>query len=544
MPKKSSKKGSKKQIPAAETTLVPRDHRAPNLTDLLELAKGGKLSDVQQYLNAGGSPNVLQRTEHLGLVPLLFSVAKSWHSVAAASIKLLLEAGAAVNAVASSPLRERTALLAACSIPNNLQAVQALLHGGADAYYQSSSDGISALHLAAAAGCIDSCRALHTASSGRAAELMNKVDKKGVTPLMMACVMKQYAVVELLCALGVDVNASSTAGTSSLMAAVDGHSTSLLQCLLQQDGIKVNHRAGNGNTALIIAVESDNVAAVKLLLQHGADACNINNSGYSAVFAAVAGGHLQVLKLLLQHGAAITATADPGFTLLMQAARSNQPRVAEFLIESGFLLHAVSGLGFTALHYAAASTISGTETMHVLLAHGADCTALGSIGSTALHAAANGGQSDKVRVLIAAGADVLSRCDAGATALHLAIEKAHFPVVKLLLEHGADAVLNTMLCRLCESCGHVSALMMCEDTTVLKLLLTAGADVLAASTRGYTSLHVAARHNFTASMVCLLIKAGADLHAVNSDGKTAAEVAHDSGNTLIEQLLIRAAQQA
>jgi hypothetical protein len=43
--------------------------------------------------------------------------------------------------------------------------------------------------------------------------------------------------------------------------------------------------------------------------------------------------------------------------------------------------------------------------------------------------------------------------------------------------------------------------------------------------------------------VCLLIKAGADLRAVNNVGKTAAQAAHDKGNTLIEQLLIRAAQQ-
>jgi hypothetical protein len=44
-------------------------------------------------------------------------------------------------------------------------------------------------------------------------------------------------------------------------------------------------------------------------------------------------------------------------------------------------------------------------------------------------------------------------------------------------------------------------------------------------------------------MLCLLIKAGADLHAVNKSGKTAAQLAHDRGFTLIEQLLNRAAQQ-
>jgi ankyrin repeat protein len=60
---------------------------------------------------------------------------------------------------------------------------------------------------------------------------------------------------------------------------------------------------------------------------------------------------------------------------------------------------------------------------------------------------------------------------------------------------------------------------------------------------GDTCLHLAAKHEASAAMICLLIKAGADLHAVNSEGRTPAQVAHDRGNTFIEQLLIRAAQQ-
>jgi uncharacterized protein len=81
-----------------------------------------------------------------------------------------------------------------------------------------------------------------------------------------------------------------------------------------------------------------------------------------------------------------------------------------------------------------------------------------------------------------------------------------------------------------------------KDVGILKLLLTAGADVQAVTSRGNTCLHVAAQHGYSAPVVCLLIKAGADLHAVNREGKTAAQVAHYAGHTLIEQLLNRAAQ--
>jgi uncharacterized protein len=146
-------------------------------------------------------------------------------------------------------------------------------------------------------------------------------------------------------------------------------------------------------------------------------------------------------------------------------------------------------------------------------------------------------------VLIAAGADVLCSSDAGATALHTAIAHKHPPVVKLLLEHGADAVLNTVQCKMWTNCNPMSALMLCNDSAILKLLLTAGADVHAVTSDGDTCLHIAARHNYSAPVVCLLIKAGADMDAVNNRGKTAAAVAHGASNTLIEQLLIRAAQQ-
>jgi ankyrin repeat protein len=116
--------------------------------------------------------------------------------------------------------------------------------------------------------------------------------------------------------------------------------------------------------------------------------------------------------------------------------------------------------------------------------------------------------------------------------------------VKLLLEHGADAVLNTMQFVVVDEHSTLSAVMVCNNSATLKLLLTAGADVHAVTSSGDTCLHIAARHNYSAPVVCLLIKAGADMHAVNSAGKTAAEVAHDTGNTLTEQLLNRAAQQA
>jgi ankyrin repeat protein len=91
-------------------------------------------------------------------------------------------------------------------------------------------------------------------------------------------------------------------------------------------------------------------------------------------------------------------------------------------------------------------------------------------------------------------------------------------------------------------CGSVTAVMLCKHAPTLKLLLAAGADVHATTSTGNTCLHAAAAHRYVAPVLCLLIRAGGDLNAVNNAGKTAAQVAHDCGHKLAEQLLIRAAQ--
>jgi ankyrin repeat protein len=119
--------------------------------------------------------------------------------------------------------------------------------------------------------------------------------------------------------------------------------------------------------------------------------------------------------------------------------------------------------------------------------------------------------------------------------------------VQLLLEHGATTVMNSVLpvrcCTDAQCCDNVTALMMCTEANTVNLLLAAGADVHVTNSVGNPALHMAAMHNWKAPMLCLLIKAGADLYAVNNKGRTAAQLAHDRGYTLLEQLLNRAAQQ-
>lgn len=242
----------------------------------------------------------------------------------------------------------------------------------------------------------------------------------------------------------------------------------------------------------------------------------------------------------------MTAVDSAGRTVLVIAAEKGHKPAAEWLLQHGVAVDAADSNGCTALHYVSRSSSSDDAAMvGLLLANGADVHKCTDLQYTALDMAAQSGNMQCARVLIAAGVDVNHLNSMHLTSLHIAIREHHAAVAQLLLEHGAAAVMNSVVAIKCTKscCNSVTALMMCTEADTVKLLLAAGADVHVANSAGDTCLHVAAKHNWKAPMLCLLIKAGADLHAVNKHGKTAAQLAHDRGHALIEQLLNRAAQQ-
>jgi ankyrin repeat protein len=248
----------------------------------------------------------------------------------------------------------------------------------------------------------------------------------------------------------------------------------------------------------------------------------------------------------VQRGLSVHAVDSSGCTLLIMATGGGHKAAAEWLLQQGVAVNAADNYGKSSLHCASGDCNSDDAAMvELLLASGADVHKCTPAQYSALDAAADIGNVQCARALIAAGIDVNHFNSLNMTSLHMAILEQHSAVAQLLLEHGATAVMNSVVVTKCTKscCDSATALMMCTEVNTVKLLLTAGADVHVINDVGDTCLHVAAKHNWKAPMLCLLIKAGADLHAVNSEGQTAAQIAHDEDHTLIEQLLNRAAQQ-
>jgi ankyrin repeat protein len=505
-----------KKAPTKEkTTLVPR--RAPDLSALLERARDGSSAQaVKAYLDAGGSPAVLIHLHGLdGLLPLTLLHSMAFtnahpHTELAESVRLLIDADADINAKPiGSERHEYTLLMYAAERACCTRVLDVLLQAGADPCAQARDGRLTALHAAARTGETESCKLLLR----RSEPLLELRTASGWTALMYAAHQGWLDVVQLLLQHGADTNAVGSDGRSALAA----------------------------------AVQSNSVAVVQALIDHGADISATNSIGQNVLFHAAREGHVYMLEFLAQRGLSVSAVDNLGRTLLMVAAANEYKPAVEWLLQQGVALDAADRNGRTALRYVSEFSPSDDATMiELLLANGADAHKCTIDGRTVLDGAVDSGNVQCAKALIVAGVDVnhTSSNNCGLTALHTAIMSRHATLVQLLLENGATAVINTVTLVGCSEhcCVGATALMMCTEPDIIELLLAAGADVNVCNDTGNTALHVAARHEFPVRALCLLIKAGADLHAVNSDGKTAAQLAHDNGHTLIEQLLNRAAR--
>ena len=85
----------------------------------------------------------------------------------------------------------------------------------------------------------------------------------------------------------------------------------LIEALLKA-GADANERLPNGETALMMASRTGNVAAMKVLLDHGADV-NAKETlrGTTALMWAAAQGHPAAVQLLIERGADVSARSNP-----------------------------------------------------------------------------------------------------------------------------------------------------------------------------------------------------------------------------------------
>ncbi len=240
-----------------------------------------------------------------------------------------------------------------------------------------------------------------------------------------------------------------------------------VRAFLQQHG-DPNSASADGTTALVWAVDRDNLEIAELLIQAGANVKASNRYGVAPLSRACVYGNPAVVGLLLNAGADPNTASPEGETALMTASRSGNLEVVNSLLAHGANVNAKElWRNQTALMWAAAE--GHTNVVQTLTAHGADVNArsngrsasstsayrYGEGGFTALLFAARQGKLESLRALVQSGANVNDRIrlntsepaadgdhrpdgQYGSSALVRAIGRAHYDVASFLLEKVAD----------------------------------------------------------------------------------------------------------
>jgi ankyrin repeat protein len=245
-------------------------------------------------------------------------------------VRLLLDAGAEINAQSEGAYERKlpgaTALMKAAE-NGHTAVVDLLLARGADARLHDDR-GMTAQELALSQGHRELAAKLQAVTGQRAQHVRiplddairrsapleeirqllqrgadaNQVDSLYHKPVLNEAVQLQGSadyrlrMVKLLIDEGADVQAVDGLLISALLYGAD---EALLKLLIEQ-GADVNDRRGwqGGLSPLLVAVEKDNMPAVRLLIAQGADATVRRDDGRSVMQLAAEGSHKEIARLL------------------------------------------------------------------------------------------------------------------------------------------------------------------------------------------------------------------------------------------------------
>ncbi|DBA05062.1 TPA: hypothetical protein N0F65_000750 [Lagenidium giganteum] len=250
---------------------------------------------------------------------------------------------------------------------------------------------------------------------------MHMEDLFGRTVLGTAVYEKHSEAIQLLLAHGFDVNTlDGDCHTPLHQVAMYDSCTAIMQVLLDH-GADVDKRDANGNSPLHLAAAYGSIDSLTFLLQAGADPNATNDDGATPLHLAAPNGHTLVVHALLDAGADANARDAHGNTPLIDAAYVNQAAPPHFSCGDAntqeqvvrLLLSTQPTIDVNAVNAQGCSALFGAVrngyevVVCLLLRAGADATLKNHTKETVLHVAARAGMVN-VRIcelVLAQGAD-------------------------------------------------------------------------------------------------------------------------------------------
>ena len=410
-------------------------------------------------------------------------------------------------------------------------AVRAMLQEAADVN-EPSADGTTALHWAVHRDDAELVDALLRAGAN-----VKATNRYGVAPLSLAAQNGNAAIIERLLAAGADANTALPGGESVLLTAARAGDVDAIEALLEH-GADISAQTPLGQTPLMWAAAKNNADAVKLLIERGADIRARTPdgtsrsrprhppfvapapTGFTALLFAVRTGAIDAVRTLLDAGAEVNDTLSDGMSALVLALANMHGELADVLLDRGADPN-LAGAGWNALHQAVKlrrpNPLGGTPAP----------IPTGSVDSI-----------DVIKKMIDRGVNVEFRMTkngmkdgqrnrlirTGATAFLLAAKNADVDAMRVLLEAGADPTMPNL--------ENTTPLMVAaglyiyhpgedggslpgdadEVLEAVKICVEHGNDVNAVDAFGYTALHGAAFRGLPA-VVEYLVEQGAKLDA-------------------------------
>lgn len=94
--------------------------------------------------------------------------------------------------------------------------------------------------------------------------------------------VEKYTIVDFLIEKGINLNEKSSIGWTALMYAIDKNNMPLVEKLIKHKDIDLNVQDPAGRTALMLAVDTYNVPVVEKLIEHKVDVTFKNRAGRTA----------------------------------------------------------------------------------------------------------------------------------------------------------------------------------------------------------------------------------------------------------------------
>ncbi len=481
---------------------------APNLLafapSLIDALRDGNREAVDRLI---GETSEISATEADGSTPLHWAIELGQTDVA----KKLIAAGADVSAAT----RFNVTPLHLAALHGNAEVIQALIDAGADPN-STALEGETALMTAALNGSTQALRALLR----NGADVHAPEPEHGQTALMWASGKGNVEAIKLLHEFGADIAAESDGGFSALMLSVLNDRIEAAQTLLDF-GANIEDTIPDGTTALNIAILNGHYDLAAMLLDRGANPNAKDARGsalHSVIFmrkpgssweAAALGSEpvpvprpvgevsaLELAKRLIDHGADVNKRIDwkeMPMTKSLGTTR-NPPNI-------NLGRHHLSLVGATPFYSAARN--GDINMMRLLVEHGADPNIKTEVGVTPLMAATcldyYEGESPgpttgvpeaerlaAVKYAVELGNDVNAKTHLGDYPM---IGSAEFTL--LTYPENMDDLLNLGVGDpRWDGMAAIHGAVICNQPTILKYLLEAGADPEAANRLGWTPLMI------------------------------------------------------